>query len=99
MPSAWVDIMGCDSELNWSHHRSSCSSCLERVRANAGRDQTFTKNTSTRGVECKTAVMNSMHVYKIKTHSKENCTEQHYEFQSIESTDSTADCCRCGEKR
>lgn len=26
-----------------------------------------------------------MHVYKIKTQSKENCTEQHYEFQSIES--------------
>ncbi len=40
-----------------------------------------------------------MHVYKIKTQSKVNCTEQHYEFQSIESTDSTADCCHCGEKR
>lgn len=40
-----------------------------------------------------------MHVYKIKTQSKENCTEQHYKFQSIKSTDSTADCCHCGEKR
>lgn len=40
-----------------------------------------------------------MHVYKIKTQSKENCTEQHYEFQSIKSTDSTADCCHCREKR
>lgn len=40
-----------------------------------------------------------MHVYKMKTQSKENFTEQHYKFQSLQSTDTAADCCRCGEKR
>ena len=33
--------------------------CLQRGRANAGRDQTFTKKKSTKGVECETAVVAS----------------------------------------
>lgn len=33
--------------------------CLQRVGASAGRDQTFTKNKSTRGLERKTAVVAS----------------------------------------